>query len=305
MKSVSLAILCASAAPQCAPQDRSAPSGAVVFAEGVHSTGWLPLDIHPTGHVFVATRLAGDEVAGMLDTAAAMTTIDAGFAKEHGIELGDAVSAHGVGGTASARLARGVTIQVGALELRPATVAVIDLAPVAKNLGRDLSLVIGREIFDAAVVEIDYPRARVGFQDPGRERSPLSHVLPLFAADQGTPAIEVAIEGRPPVRVQLDTGSNDTLKLFHEYVESAHLLTGRSKVSTRLSGGVGGMRPVKEATLETITLGGLELRDVPALFEDVAPAGRDASRVDGRIGAGILRRFHVIVDVPHERLELE
>jgi len=305
VKSLVLAILCASTAPQCAHQADSAPSGSVVFAEGVHSTGWLPLAVHGTGHVFVATRLDGAEVAGMLDTAAAMTTIDAGYAEEHGIALGDAVAAHGVGGTASAHLARGVTIEIGALRFRPPTVAVIDLAPVAKNLGHDLSLVIGRELFDAAVVEVDYPRARVAFHDPGRERSPLAHVLPLFAADQGTPAIEVAVEGRPPVRVQLDTGSNDTLKLFHEYVESAHLLAGRSKVSTRLSGGVGGMRPVKEAPFEKITLGGLELRDVPALFEDVAPGGRNASRVDGRIGAGILQRFHVVVDVPHQRLELE
>ncbi len=313
MKSLGLAIFLVSATPNCAPQSGSSSSGATssaVFSEGVRSTGWLPLSVHRTGHVFVATKVGGTEVEGMLDTAAAMTTIDTGFAKAHGIDLGDAVSASGVGGTASAHLARGVTIEVGALKFRPPTVAVVDLAAVAKDLGRDLSLVIGRELFDAAVVEIDYAGARVAFDDPGRERTPLSHVLPLFPADQGTPAIEVSVEGRPHVRVQVDIGSNDTLKLFRSYVESANLLAGRSKVSTRLSGGVGGMAPVKEATLEKIVIGGLEVRGVPALFVEGGPADRGtstrgSSKVDGRIGSGILQRFRVVVDVPHGRLELE
>lgn len=305
MKFLLFPLFLGATASSCTQVDRANPAAVIIAAEQ-GDTSWQPLDVHRLAYPFVSGTANGIDVSMLLDLGAEMTSIDASFAKKLGLERVGDITAKGVSGTTDAWFARGVTIEVGSLRFEPSFVVAIDFAPVAERLGRPLPVVLGRELFERAIVELDYSASRVAFHDPERWHSASdAHVLPLFPAKGGKYAIDARIEGRAPVRVQIDTGANDTLVVFHDYVNEARLLEGRTKVSTRLAGGVGGTSVDREATLTKLGLGDIELHDMPATFE---PETRDAvasSTCAGRLGGRILSRFRVTIDVPHRRMQLE
>lgn len=304
MKQAWTLVLAAAITLACTPTRESARDAPAPVDDA--RSGWLPLELHRSVYPFVSGAVNGVAAAMLIDSGAERTVIDASLAQELALERGGDVTARGISGAADAWIARGVTIEVGGVRFEPPFVVVIDLAPVALRLGRPLPVVLGRELFARAIVELDYPRERVAFHDP--ERSPGTddaRSLTLFEAGGGKYAVEARIEGRPPVRVQVDTGSGDTLTIFHDYVSTQKLLDGRARVSTRLAGGVGGNSVEHEATLATLSLGEWRLRDVPALLEAQVRNANAARDCSGRLGGRVLRRFRVTIDAPHQRMHLE
>jgi hypothetical protein len=79
-----------------------------------------------------------------------------------------------------------VTVKVAGVEIGPLSAAVIDLADVGRRVGRPLPLILGKELFHALVVDLDYPGSRVRLLDaasfrydgPGRK-------LELIPAEDG------------------------------------------------------------------------------------------------------------------------
>lgn len=308
MKQASTALLAIAIAFACTQTGESARDVAPVLTPAAIDAppiDWLPLELHRSVYPFVSGTVNGVATTMLIDSGAERTAIDASLAQELGLENGGVVRARGISGATDAWIARGVRLEVGSLRIEPEFVVVIDLAPVVERLGRPLPVVLGRELFARAIVELDYPRERVAFHDPERWPSAdAARSITMFEASGGKYAVDARIEGRPSVRVQVDTGSGDTLTIFHDYASAERLLAGRARVSTRLAGGVGGSAVENEATLAELSLGAWSLRDVPALFEAEvrnAKAARDSS---GRLGGRVLRRFRVTIDAPHQRMWL-
>ncbi len=124
--------------------------------------------------LYLPAAVDGVAVEALIDSAAETSIVDAAFAARLGIGGGEPVTARGTGAaTAAATLVGGVTIDVAGLRLRPREVGVIDLAGIARRLGRGpLSLVLGRELFDAARLSDRHrrrdPRRRGAQRDPAR-----------------------------------------------------------------------------------------------------------------------------------------
>jgi len=265
---------------------------------------WVPVELFRDTYLFLDARVGELETTAILDSGAAMTCISKATAERLGLEGGLEVTAQGIGGPRPARLHGGVDIAVGSARLENLSVVEIDFAEVERQLGRELPLVLGVEVFRRYVVDVDYPNARVAFREPeGYEYRGDGRSVPLHDTMTGLWAVDLAIEGREPVRAALDTGSGGTLSLVDPYVRAAGLLEDREPLSTVETGGVGGSYAVRVGTLETIELGGFELRDVPAMLG--AEGAPTPTGEDGAIGGGILNRFRVVFDVPRARLILE
>jgi hypothetical protein len=206
-----------------------------------------------------------------------------------------------------ASVVQDIRIAVGSLEIGPVTAATIDLFDVNRRMGRDLPVILGKEVFHNVIVDIDYPGSRIRFHDPARfaYEGP-GRRLTVHPAQDGHKDVEVRIEDLPPVLVGLDTGQGGALSVFKAYTDAHGLLEERSPMSSSRGGGVGGATIFRLATLRTMTIAGYTLHDVPAAFhrEDVGGAF-DTERLAGNLGAGILSRFRVLFDYPHECLWLE
>lgn len=285
---------------------RPSASNSLGSIDGDTTTGPLSMELYLDGYVFLPALVNGNPTSGVLDSGAGITVLDKGFAERVGIEGEGSLQASGVAGSVEANLASGVDIGIGQLHLRDLTVAILDLSPISSALGHPLDLILGKEVFNNFIVDIDYPGRRIAFHDPiAFDYRGSGSTLLLDAGDDGHKLVQLSINGMPPITVTLDSGSGQTLSLFKSYWESSGLLDGREPVSTILTGGVGGRSVSRVATLERIRIGDHELHSVPVEFHNSAAGAFNTKRLEGNLGAGILSRFRNIFDYHRGRLHLE
>lgn len=269
------------------------------------STGWTEFDFYHDQRLFVPVTVNGVPTKALLDSGAELSALDAAFARKAGVAGTGAFAAQGSGGEAQISLAKGVDIRLGALELNDLTVALVDLSGVSKRIGAPLPVILGKELFNEMVVEIDYPRRRIAVHDPARwayrgrgSRVPLTK-------DRGLRKVAVSVEGLAPITVGFDLGQGGALALYRAYVEQERLLEGRAPLSKRRGGGIGGASEDLVATLRTVVFGGSTFTNVPATFV-LDPAGStDTTREQGNLGTDVLKRFRMVIDYSHDALYLE
>jgi hypothetical protein len=120
-------------------------------------------------------------------------------------------------------------------------------------------------------------------------------VLPLTGGD--IRALPVMVDGRM-LRMQFDLGNGRAALLYQKYWKAAY--PGERRISTTVSGGTGGFNVQKLMMLGEVRLGTSVFRDVPTLLQD-GKGDLGGDQFDGNIGIGLLGRFHLIVDFPHNR----
>lgn len=270
------------------------------------STPWMPIDLHLERFIFFSAEVNGQPTDVLLDSGAGTTVLDVPTAKRLGLETAGSVAAQGIAGRTEASLVNDLQIRLGSLVLDGLTGAVIDLADVNRRVGRDLSVILGKEVFTNVIVEIDYPGERIRFHDPAKfSYSGQGHRVPLIPGPDGHKHLELSIEGLPPAKVALDTGSGGTLAIFGPYVEENDLLKDRAPVSEHVSAGVGGTSVSTVTSVRSITFAGYTMNDVPVSFHREDVGAFATKRHAGNLGAGILNRFHVFFDYPAECLWVE
>ncbi|MCP4546921.1 MAG: hypothetical protein GY835_10700 [bacterium] len=279
----------------------------VVSSAAPVSSEWRDFTLFNDSYIYLPCEVNGATTELVLDSGAGITVIDSAFAEEIGLAGEREIVAKGVSGTQSAWLASGVNITIGDLKLNDLTVAIIDMSYVATRVGRSMPVVMGKEIFHNMIVDVDYPQRRLAFHDPGSFRyEEQGHSLDLYPTESGKRLVEASLNGLPPVRFQLDTGSGGSADIFANYLEEQDLLTGCERISTSYGGGVGGGQVSRLAVMDSFDFAGFVLENIPMRFPPGEGAGSYAdSRYAGNLGVQIFSRFRMIFDFPHDRLHVE
>jgi hypothetical protein len=269
-------------------------------------SAWQPIELYLDRWIYLHGTVNGIDTDILLDSGAGMTVLDRAFAERAGLKTAGTLAARGTGGVTEASMAEGVTLQIGDLTIGPLTAAVIDLADVSRRIGRPMPVILGKELFHALVVDVDYPKARIRCHDAATfHYDGPGHRLDLLAGEGGHKNVLLSMEDGEPVVVGLDTGQGGALTVFGPYALERGFLTGRPQSESR-SGGVGGATISKTCTLSAVTLAGYTLHDVPVtIHQDDVKGAFDTKRQSGNLGAGILNRFRVLFDYEHDSLWLE
>ncbi len=282
------------------PQARRAYS----FAPGTAgTTGPIAFDFFNNNRIYIPAIVNGVETPVLLDSGAETSVLSAAFAGRIGVAAASQVTAVGSGGTQDAGLANGVEIKVGPLTLSDLTVGIIDLAGVEKQLGRPLPVILGKEVFNELIVDIDFDQRTIAFHDRASFVPPAGARRLESLEHNGIRTIEASVEGRPAARFDFDIGNGSPLLLASGYVEAERLRDGRP-VSKTLSGAIGGLRTAETLTVRQLTIGGVALTDVPATVPPAGASAVDGERVKGNIGLPILSRFRVATDFAGNRVYL-
>ncbi|MGZ3375792.1 MAG: aspartyl protease family protein, partial [Phenylobacterium sp.] len=261
----------------------------------------LKFEFFRGNRIFLPVEVNGHPVEALLDSAAGIVTMDKAFAAQIGVAATGTTPMTGAGGASQGQVATGVTLAVGALRLTNVRVAIIDFSQVAAALGRPLPLVLGRDAFDASIVDIDFPAREIAFNDPATFHAPADAIrLPLTPTAQRVREIPVAVEGAAPTAATFDLGSSTALAVSLDYATSHGLLKDRP-AGQALAGGGGGLSVHDMIVLKSLQLGPLTLKDVPALLS------RSATELPSKglnIGMPVLSRFRMFVDFGHDALML-
>lgn len=287
--------------PVCATDETIETASPLTFAPGKTSSGWIAFDYYAGNRIFIPVTVNGREVMAMLDSGASSSVLDSAFVVEAGLLSVGEHAGEAVGGSTTYGVVDGVEIRIGDLTWANGSAVGIDLAAVSTQLGRPTPVILGGEMFTGAVVEIDFANRRIAFHDPATYAPPADAVSAALKPVFENRSIAVEIDGRR-AEMLFDLGNGGTVTLFPRFWERDAFLEGKRR-STTFAGGAGGMSEMEIVRLETVGLGGVVLLDAPARLSsgDTAADDRDLP-LDGNLGMGVLSRFHLTVDFPHDRV---
>jgi hypothetical protein len=273
------------------------------FSSGMHSTGWIDFEFFDDGEIFIPALINGRPVKLLLDSGAGITVLDTGFATALGIRPGGTLPVTGAGGEATMQLASNLKISLQSLSLGHITAGVIDLSAVAAEIGHPMPLILGKEVFNQLIIDIDFQQRKIAFRDPEDYASPADAIRVPLGRHGDHRTVPVSVQGADPVWFDFDLGNDSPLIVYSSYRDSTHLLDGKPQ-SLDFIGGVGGVAKVKIATLGAIGIAGVQLADIPADFPDAADNAVSSDMTAGNIGLPIFSRFRLATDYPHDALWL-
>jgi hypothetical protein len=245
-----------------------------------------PLKVHGN-RLFVQVKMNGVEAEALLDSAAEMTFVDPKLAAEIGLKAEGGETARGSGGNAEVKFAKDVTIEAAGVKLSHMTVALMDMTFLSKKLVEtDLRIILGREFFDAARVEVDIAGGQVRKVDSSIE--PRGVKLPL-TSHRGIESHPCRIEGID-TECDIDLGNGSEVLVGKKLADQYGLSKPERIVEHKEGGGIGGAVVRDIIVLSSLEVAGVKFDGVRAAIDPQPTAG------PVNIGTNILRRFVLTID---------
>jgi hypothetical protein len=246
-----------------------------------------------TGHILVHPLVNGQDVGWFIfDSGAGLMTIDKKAAAQLDLPVVGSVRATGVGGSTEASFRQDETFRLGPLTLEKNLYVELDLGTLSKIMGQPIAGIVGYQVFQAAVVEIECAGPEVALHDPAtyRRDGDVWEELVLYS---NHPCCHAVFEGDRRGLFRLDTGATNTVSFHAPAVDSLKLLDGR-KTGLGLEGGVGGLAAYRGGTLEWFELGGHRFEKPRVTFSRVKKGAFTDTATLGNIGQAFLEPFRVV-----------
>lgn len=288
-------------APTSAPSEEELLQlGKATFDAGIPTE--LEVKKARTGHLLVRPVVNGRPAGWFIfDTGAGVCCVTSSSVTELELKRIGEISAAGGGGTAQAPVYRARELTLGPLHCAHHPLMAVDLAFLEQHLGEKVNGIVGFGVLSRCVAVIDLKRAAISLHDPARYELPRGTWTALDLSER-VPVITAVFEGHEG-RFLLDTGDHGRVAFYEPAVRKWNLLEGRALTDIKL-GGVGGFIAAKSGKIAKLELGGLTLEDVPASFALQAKGAHAQTDRAGKIGAGVLQQFVLVVDYGRQRMAL-
>lgn len=277
----------------------------------------LPLTVNAHG-LYLQVRLNQSEPMRFeFDSAAGWHVVNWKLAEALKLTLRENPSgAQGAGdGRARAAQILGATLQLAAIDLPFTPAAAINLDPVADRKGTDLNGLLGAPLLKRYIVETDPGTAMMRIYDPATWRyTGRGQQLPIRVDDMGVPHLRVTfqIAGAAPIEgeFKIDSAAGSTTLYFTSAFAEKHRLlqavraAGGKTLPDEVSG-VGGSSKLWHARIAQIRVGATTFANPTIGITEAKGGTLGRADIAGIIGGGLLHRFSVIYDCPHNRLYLE
>ncbi len=250
------------------------------------------------GLIVFRARVQGKDVWAILDNLSDGSLLDSGFARAVGLPMSAPIGPlRTQNGALERRWIDAVDVAIPGQISMATRLSATDLAFFKRATGRDISLIVGKELFDSLAFII-YHDDRFEIVLSGSIKvSPGVEAIELGQA-QGKPLIPVKIDGADAA-LALDLGYNGEVTLS----DAAWLRTGITGTSSRsiLVGQTDGLLKLHQATVvRRLSLGSITLSNVE-ITRGLSTEGEGA---DGLLGMTILSQFTVAIDVKARKLWL-
>lgn len=260
----------------------------------------FPIDVSWLSPLFIEVRVNGSEpMRFILDSASTYSMIRTKEAQALGLKATNGTTLIGGGGAFRLDFAK-ADLQVGHTNLRNVELGVAELPSAYAGI-------VGGDLFEAYVVEVDYVRGRGTLFDPSTFRAPVNaKAIPLNIRTR-IPSLQASVRfGNTTAtgEFRIDTASGAPITLHHPFAERNSFPPLRARTQSSKSDSLGGSVDWVKARATSVSIG-LVTFDKPiiASFATSRGAGGDTV-IAGMIGNEILRRFRITFDCPHRRMFL-
>lgn len=298
-----LGSLTLSSTRQGAQQSNSATSSAPVQA-----VSRIPIEMN-SNHVLLQGRVNGSGPLWFtLDTGAGASVISMRKAQELGLQMSGNGRARGAGGMAESSRLNGITLSLPGAELKNLRLSATALDSLEEAAGRSMDVIIGAELFQRYVVEVDYESKFITLYDPQQfAYQGTGESLPLtFFYNHPYIHGKIFVAGMEPIEGDfvIDSGSGFGVTVVPSFNKKQMLLEHIPKTIQMSARGVGGEFVTTIGRVESLELGRFKLNKPVTAFPQTEGFIAKEGAV-GNIGGLILRHFKVIFDYPHKRMILE
>lgn len=205
---------------------------------------------------------------------------------------------------------KGVTLKLGALTLQDRESVVIPTAETNKLsqfFGRTVTGIVGYELFQQHVVELDYQNQVLRLHRPQTYRyQGKAKPIPLKVEGE-RPYVEITVSpyGYPALKgsFMIDLGSSGAVSLEIGCGLDQKLIAAAPQVLVRKLSTIHGAANIHLGRVQQVQVAQHPLNRPIAVL--TANPKTDCDRATGKIGNQILRQFKVIFDYPHQQLILE
>jgi hypothetical protein len=268
----------------------------------------IPIELNGN-HVLLQGRVNGSAPLWFtLDTGAAASVVNMRRARELGLQLMGSGRAQGAGGMAETARLSGITFSLPGVEIKNLSVMAIALDSIEATAGRSMDVIIGAELFQRYVVEVDYAARLITLYNPQQYvYNGTGESLPLkFYYNHPYVTGKVEVRGMEPIEGDfvIDAGSGFGITFTPPFAKEHKLLEQMSRTIQTKARGVGGEFPLAIGRIDALELGRFKMEKPVIAFPQTSGfiAKEGAA---GNIGGLILRRFKVIFDYPRKRMILE
>lgn len=197
------------------------------------------------------------------------------------------------------------SVQVGDFKLTEQKFQVQNLNLIRKTFRfAHLDGIIGYELLQHAKVRINLDRQSIEWRSAQAPSLSEAQTLNFELVNQ-TPLIHGKINGQP-ANILIDTGDRSNLTLFHKFAKSSkiqELFKAREALVTGM--GLGGPISGKIASVQSVELGGVEVKDVLARLPLTKRGYFFASDISASVGMGVLKGFNLEFDAVNHSLALQ
>jgi hypothetical protein len=203
--------------------------------------------------------------------------------------------------------AKGIRLGLTGTELLDQTIFVAPTESLEPSVGRAVDGILGFDLFQRFVVEIDYAARRLRlFETADYLYQGAGESIPLIIEDN-TPFVRATItqplSNSAEGQFLIDTGASGALNVFKRFDEPHGFSSSLSKMLQSTGVGFSGKAQTRTGRIRALQLGRLRMTNVVAGFSQADDSSDEAG--DGEIGGELLRRFKVIVDYARKRIVLE
>ncbi|MBY0284903.1 MAG: aspartyl protease family protein [Sphingomonas sp.] len=262
---------------------------------------WVAFDVTPGNQIRFTAYVNGVAAVAVLDTGVTASVTSPRFAALAKLKVQSRGMARAIGGQVPFGWATTRSIAFGALDRRGGGITVTALPASAIGEAQGPDLLVGQDLLAAYALEIDYAARRFRLLPSGRlpfrgETAPLR-----VSPEAQVYVTELTFSGQRLRPIVVDTGDGSAVTLS----QSAWQATRPSALPTTstIAYGLGGAQVSTMAIVPQIAIGRVDAREVELRIE---PAGGFSQTIGaaGRIGSGLLERYHVLLDPGAGRMVL-
>ena len=274
--------------------------------------GQLPFEFDG-GHLYIKVRTNdSDTLRFIFDTGSTGAMIDSAAAERIGIakENRQTVEVAGSGGAQNYTMAVGQKLQLSNLEINDMNLVMVNFAALSAATGIRLDGIVGYEIMDNYVTQMDFDNNKLLFFNNINEIDTTGYTGIPFEFNKGImiPRFPISIQLTTGEmftgRVMFDSGMGNTLLVSTPFNKFHHISEKLKDKSNSLSRGLNTNNVEEKAMISKMSFNGFDFGEMPISLT-VNDEAQPKDGYLGIIGVDIIKGFNIILDYVNKRIYLK